>query len=72
MSRKGNCLDNAVAENFFGLLKSELLYLQKFQSLKQFKQELIDYLVYYNNKRIKAKLKGLPPAIHRQQALSVA
>lgn len=65
MSRKGNCLDNAVAENFFGLLKSELLYLQKFQSLEQFKQELIDYLVYYNNKRIKAKLKGLPPAIYR-------
>lgn len=72
MSRKGNCLDNAVAENFFGLLESELLYLQKFQSLEQFKQELIDYLVYYNNKRIKAKLKGLPPAIYRQQALSAA
>lgn len=72
MSRKGNCLDNAVAENFFGLLKSELLYLQKFQSIEQFKQELIDYLDYYNNKRIKAKLKGLPPAIHRQQALSIA
>ena len=72
MSRKGNCLDNAVAENFFGLLKSELLYLQKFQSLEQFKQELIDYLVYYNNKRIKAKLKGLPPAIYRQQAISAA
>lgn len=72
MSRKGNCLDNAVAENFFGLLKSELLYLQKFQSLEQFKQELIDSLVYYNNKRIKAKLKGLPPAIYRQQALSAA
>ena len=72
MSRKGNCLDNAVAENFFGLLKSELLYLQKFQSMEQFKKELIDYLDYYNNRRIKAKLKGLPPALHRQQALSVA
>mgnify|MGYP000096700024 CR=1 FL=1 len=72
MSRKGNCLDNAVVENFFGLLKSELLYLQKFQSMEHFKQELIDYLDYYNNRRIKAKLKGLPPAIHRQQALSAA
>ena len=68
MSRKGNCLDNAVAENFFGLLKSELLYLQKFHSMEHFKQELIDYLDYYNNRRIKAKLKGLPPAIHRLQA----
>ena len=72
MSRKGNCLDNAAAENFFGLLKSELLYLQKFHSMQHFKQELIDYLDYYNNRRIKAKLKGLPPAVHRQQALSVA
>lgn len=72
MSRKGNCLDNAVMENFFGLLKSELLYLQEFDSLAHFKQELIEYLDYYNNCRIKAKLKGLPPAIHRQQALSAA
>ena len=72
MSRKGNCLDNAVMENFFGLLKSELLYLQEFESMEHFKRELLDYLDYYNNHRIKAKLKGLPPAIHRQQALSVA
>jgi transposase InsO family protein len=72
MSRKGNCLDNAVIENFFGLLKSELLYLQEFESMEQFKQELIEYLDYYNNRRIKAKLKGLPPALHRQQALSAA
>ena len=72
VSRKGNCLDNAVIENFFGLLKSELLYLQEFQSMEHFKQELIAYLDYYNNRIIKAKLKGLPPAIHRQQALSVA
>lgn len=72
MSRKGNCLDNAVIENFFGLLKSELLYLQDFESMEHFKRELIDYLDYYNNRRIKAKLKGLPPAVHRQQALSAA
>ena len=72
MSRKGNCLDNAVMENFFGLLKSELLYLQEFRSLDHFKQELVDYLDYYNNRRINAKLMGLPPALHRQQALSVA
>ena len=72
MSRKGNCLDNAVIENFFGLLKSELLYLQEFRSMEHFKLELVAYLDYYNNRRIKAKLKGLPPAIHRQQALSAA
>ena len=72
MSRKGNCYDNAVMENFFGHLKSELLYLQEFESLDHFKQELIDYIDYYNNRRIKARLKGLPPALHRQQALSAA
>ena len=72
MSRKGNCLDNAVTENFFGLLKSELLYLQQFESMEHFKLELNAYLDYYNNHRIKAKLKGLPPALHRQQALLAA
>lgn len=72
MSRKGNCLDNAVIESFFGLLKSELLYLQTFESMEHFKYELVDYFDYYNNHRSKAKLKGLPPVIHRQQALSAA
>ena len=72
MSRKGNCYDNSVMENFFGHLKSELLYLQEFESLDHFKQELIEYIDYYNNRRIKARLKGLPPALHRQQALLVA
>jgi transposase InsO family protein len=71
MSRKGNCLDNAVMENFFGLLKSELLYLQDFDSMEHFKAELINYMDYYNNRRIKVKLKGLSPAIHRQQALAL-
>jgi len=71
MSRRGNCLDNAMIENFFGHLKSELLYLQKFDSLEQFKTKLVEYLDYYNNHRIKVKLKGLPPAIHRQQALEL-
>lgn len=72
MSRRGNCLDNAVMENFFGLLKSELLYLQKFDSLEHFKEELFDYLDYYNNRRLKQRLKGLTPAEHRRQALLVA
>ena len=58
-------------ENFFGLLKSELLYLQNFDSMEHFKAELINYMDYYNNKRIKVKLKGLSPAIHRQQALAL-
>ena len=72
MSRKENCLDNAVMENIFGLRKGELFYLQEFESIDHFKYELIEYLDYYNNRRIKAKLKGLPPALHRQQALAAA
>ena len=72
MSRKGNCYDNSVMENFFGHLKSELIYLQEFESMEHFRQELIEYLDYYNNRRIKASLKGLPPALHRQQALLAA
>lgn len=68
MSRKGNCLDNAVMENFFGLLKSELLYLKEFDSMEHFKIELENYIHYYNNKRIKTKLKGLPPVQYRVQS----
>ena len=65
MSRKGNCLDNAVIENFFGLLKSELLYLQEFDSVEHFLKELDEYLRYYNEERIKAKLNGMSPVKYR-------
>lgn len=68
MSRKGNCLDNAVMENFFGLLKSELLYLREFSSLEEFQTELEKYIDYYNNTRIKSKLKGLSPVQYRIQS----
>ena len=72
MSRKGNCLDNAVMENFFGLLKSELLYLREFESFEEFKEELVKYIYYYNHQRIKGKLKGLSPVQYRIQSLLVA
>ena len=72
MSRKDNCLDNAVMEKFFRMLKTELFYLQDFDSLEHFKAELIDFLDYYNNRRIKAKLNGLTSAQHRSQALQTA
>ena len=72
MSRKGNCLDNAVIENFFGLLKSELLYLQEFESMEHFEKELDDYIHYYNHKRMKVKLKDLSPIEYRTQVLEAA
>jgi putative transposase len=65
MSRKGNCLDNAVIENFFGHVKCELLYLRKFSSMEEFKDALIRYLDYYNNRRIKLTLGGLTPVEYR-------
>ena len=65
MSRKGNCLDNAMAENFFGIMKSELLYSQKFESPKAFIKALDEYILYYNNKRIKLRLKGKSPVQYR-------
>ncbi len=72
MSRKGNCLDNSVMENFFGLLKSELLYLQEFESMDHFQQELEAYIHYYNHKRLKGKLKGMSPVQYRTHTLRIA
>lgn len=72
MSRKGNCYDNAVIENFFGILKSEFLYSQEFRSIEHFKAELAQYIEYYNHKRIKAKLKGMSPVQYRTHALQAA
>ena len=60
MSRRGNCLDNAIMENFFGLMKNELLYPNQWESLDEFKSALKQYIHYYNNKRIKLKLKMSP------------
>ncbi|MDK8643656.1 IS3 family transposase [Niallia taxi] len=72
MSRKGNCLDNAVMENFFGLLKSELFYLHDFENMEHFKRELESYIYYYNHIRIKAKLKGMSPVQYRTHAPEAA
>jgi transposase InsO family protein len=65
MSRKGNCLDNAMMENFFGIMKSELLYPNTFQNMDHFKQELREYIRYYNNDRIKLRLNGMSPVQYR-------
>ncbi|QTD39293.1 IS3 family transposase [Polaribacter batillariae] len=65
MSRKGNCLDNAVIESFFGILKSELFYLNKYNSVSLLKKDIKEYINYYNNERIKLKLKGMSPIEYR-------
>ena len=65
MSRKGNCLDNAIIENFFGILKSELFYLKKYKSIDQLKKEINEYIEYYNNDRIKSNLNKMSPIKYR-------
>ena len=52
-------------ENFFGLMKSELLYANDYQDIESFKHDLIEYIDYYNNKRIKNRLKGMSPVQYR-------
>ena len=72
MSRKGSYLDNSVMENFFGLLKSELLYLEEFTSYEDFINKLRHYIDYYNTKRIKLKLKGMSPVEYRTHLQKIA
>lgn len=74
MSRKGNCLDNSCAENFFGTLKSELYYIKEneYTSIEELEKEIIEYIDYYNNRRIKSKLKGMSPVQYRLHSLQIA
>ena len=71
MSRKGNSPDNRMMESFFGILKSEMFYgfEKSYQSLDELEQAITDDIFYYNNKRIKAKLKGLSPVQYRTKSL---
>lgn len=68
MSRKGNCLDNAAMESFFGTLKSEFYYLNEFDSVEQLRQGIKQYIDYYNHHRIRLTLNGLTPVEYREQA----
>ncbi|MCW1009008.1 IS3 family transposase, partial [Streptococcus anginosus] len=70
MSRKGNSPDNGMMESFFGILKSEMFYgyEKSYQSLDELEKAIATYIVYYNNKRIKTKLKGLSPVQYRTKS----
>ena len=71
MSRKGNCMDNGAMENFFGRLKVEMFYGEKFESVNAFIDELKKYIDYYNNERISLKLKGMSPVQYRTHSLTI-
>ena len=68
MSRKGNCLDNSVIENFLVCL-NQSFYREKFRSIEIFQSKLNEYIRWYNNKRIKLKLNGLSPVEYRKQSI---
>ncbi|BCI64825.1 hypothetical protein Cop2CBH44_31780 [Coprobacter secundus subsp. similis] len=70
MSRKGNCLDNAMAESFFAIMKSELLYAENFESPEAFTRALEEYIDYYNHRRIKSRLKGKSPVQYRTLSIT--
>lgn len=69
-SRKGNCMDNSLIENFFGIMKNEMYYGYEYKSLEELRKAMEEYITYYNTERINIKRKGLSPLQFRQQSLS--
>lgn len=69
-SRKGNCMDNSIMENFFGIMKNEMYYghEKEFKTKEQLRAAMTEYIEYYNNERINIKRKGLSPLAYRQQS----
>ena len=71
MSRKGNCYGNCIMETFFGRLKNEMFYgyEKEYTSFKVFSKAIADYIDYYNNRRIQAKTKWMPPVKFREASM---
>lgn len=67
MSRRGNCYDNAMAENFFSILKTECIYRQKIATFRQAKVLIDDFIFFYNHERIQLKT-GVAPLALRHSA----
>jgi transposase InsO family protein len=72
MSRKGNCLDNSLMENFFSLLKQEIFHGEAYHSFDELKTAIDDYIYYYNNHRMKQKLNWESPVQFRKTAQKAA
>jgi putative transposase len=70
MSRKGNCLDNAVMESFFGHLKDELYCNTSFLTVDALTTAIDAYIDWFNTERAHSTLKGLSPVQYRAQALA--
>lgn len=61
MSRKGNCIDNSLMENFFGIMKQEMYYGVVYYSYDELKEAIDKYIKYYNEKKIKERLGWMSP-----------
>lgn len=70
MSRKGNCLDNASMENFFGHLKSEVMYLHPFKTKEEVIEAINRYIYFYNHERFQKKLSNLSPVEYRNSKVA--
>jgi putative transposase len=70
MSRVSRCIDNGPIEGFWGIIKSEMFYLQKFHTYQELKYAIDDYMEFYNNRRLQKKLKGLTPIEYRNQTFA--
>lgn len=69
MSRVSRCIDNGPMEWFWGILKSEMYYLEKSHTYEQLEHAIDEYLDFYNTRRLQRKLKGLTPKEYRNQTL---
>ena len=72
MSRKGNCLDNAPMESFFGHLKQEFYHKRRFESYEEFVAAIDAYIDYWNTRRYQVRLKGMSPVEYRAHSESAA
>ena len=72
MSRVSRCIDNGPMEAFWGMLKSEMYYLRKFNSFNELETTVIDYIDYYNNHRYQKRLNCMTPREYRQFLLNQA
>jgi len=68
MSRVGRCIDNGPMEAFWGTLKSERYYFQPYHTFEDLEADIEDYIDFYNNERLQAKLNGLSPMEYRTKA----
>ena len=69
MSRIGRCIDNGPIEGFWGIIKSEMYYLRKFDNFDELKLAIDNYIEFYNNRRFQKRLQDLSPIEYRTQTL---